>query len=193
MLADAAALFGRGRELAIAPASGGAIAGNAKRRRRLWLGRPTRVRDRIDVLQHRLHDLVGEVGIGDDPEAQTGDRLVALFGKARLEGARWRCTSCRTVFASQGVAKTTLACRGFRYAARAKPARVIRWISRTMVSSALPCGNSVSLMARSTAIASVPPGRDPGGAPARRSWRGGRMIRSRPSRSWIRRLCHPRI
>ena len=33
----------------------------------------------------------------------------------------------------------------------------MRWISRTMVSSALPCGNSVSLMAESTAIASVPP------------------------------------
>ena len=86
MLADTAALFGRGRELAIAPAPGEAIAGPAKRRGRLWWTRPApRVRDRIDVLQHRLHDLVGEIGIGNDPETQTGPRLILLLGKARLE------------------------------------------------------------------------------------------------------------
>jgi hypothetical protein len=33
----------------------------------------------------------------------------------------------------------------------------MRSISRMMVSSALPCGNSVSLIAESTAIASIPP------------------------------------
>ena len=122
---------------------------------------------------------------------RTGDRLVALFGKRVSRSARAHLLSHG--LREPGRREDHALCRGFRYAARAKPARVIRWISRTMVSSALPCGNSVSLMADRRRSRRCRQSRDPRGAPARRSWRGGRMIRSRPSGSWIRRLCHPRI
>ena len=86
MLADAAALFAPGLARAIALAPGGAVAGAAERRRPLrFPDEGARLCDRIDVLQHRLHDLVGEVGVGDDPETQTGRRVVPLLGEACLE------------------------------------------------------------------------------------------------------------
>ena len=106
----------------LAPALPGDRSRAGRSRRRAAKGRRplrfpdegARLRDRIDVLQHRLHDLVGEVGVGDDPETQTGDRVVPLLGEARLEKRKVALNLLRTVFASQGVGEDHAHWRGSR-------------------------------------------------------------------------------
>jgi hypothetical protein len=43
------------------------------------------VGDRVDLAQHRLKNLAGELLIGDDPKAHAVDREIGLTGEQRLE------------------------------------------------------------------------------------------------------------